>query len=150
FGHFQGASLEFGDGLQLLVGRNEAGKSTLVAALRALLFKYPAGQYDFRFPDSTLAISAQLQFADGAVAEVRREKKKGWTAQLAGGKFSDDEFKDKLGRPSQELFANVFAFGLVELERGAESIQEAGLGAAISGAAVGVAPEALAAELKKQ
>jgi uncharacterized protein YhaN len=150
FGHFQGATLELGQGLQMLWGRNEAGKSTLVAALRALLFKYPAGQYDFRFPDSTLAISASLEFADGSVAEVRREKNKGWKAQLDGEKLSDDDFKDKLGRPSQELFANVFAFGLLELERGAESIQEAGLGAAISGAAVGVQPDALLAELRKQ
>jgi uncharacterized protein YhaN len=152
FGHFQGATLEFSDGLQLLSGQNEAGKSTLVAALRALLFKYPPGQYDFRFPEATLAVSARLQFSDGTIAEVRREKNKGWKGQIGADKLSDDAFKDKLGRPSQELFANVFAFGLYELARGAESIQEAGLSAAISGAGigVGVGPDALLAELKKQ
>jgi uncharacterized protein YhaN len=152
FGHFQGATLKFSDGLQLLWGRNEAGKSTLVAALRALLFKYPPGQYDFRFPDATLAISAQLQFADGSLAEVRREKNKGWKGKRDEENFPDEQFREKLGRPSQELFANVFAFGLEELARGSESIHEAGLGAAISGAGVGVgvAPDVLAAELKKR
>lgn len=152
FGHFQGATLDFSDGLQLLWGKNEAGKSTLVAALRALFFKFPPGQYDFRFPDATLAIAAQLQFSDGSVAEVRREKNKGWKGQRGEAKFSDEDFREKLGHPSQELFANVFAFGLEELARGAESIHEAGLGAALSGAGVGVgvAPDVLSAELKKR
>ena len=128
------------------------GKSTLLAALRALLFQFPRGQYDFRFPDATLALSAKLAFSDGALAEVRREKNKGWKGQIGGDKLSDDAFRERLGHPSQELFANVFAFGLEELANGAESIVAAGLGAALSGAGVGVGvgPEALAAELKKQ
>ncbi len=157
FGHFQGASLDFSDGLQLLHGHNEAGKSTLLAALRALMFQFPRGLYDFRFPESTLAVWARLQFSDGALAEVRREKGKGWKGLVGPSappteKLSDELFKQKLGHPSQELFANVFAFGLLELARGAESMEEAGLGAALSGAAVGagVGPDALAAELKKQ
>jgi uncharacterized protein YhaN len=149
FGHFQGATLDFADGLQLLHGKNEAGKSTLLAALRALLFQFPRAQYDFRFAETTLAISSRIAFANGDAFEVRREKNKGWKAQP---KLADDEFRARLGHPSEELFKNVFAFGLAELAAGAASIQEAGLGSALSGAAVGggIGPDALAAELKKQ
>ena len=58
FGHFADAALPLAPGLTLLYGPNEAGKSTLLAALRAFLFGFPRGAaFDFRFPSDSLAVA---------------------------------------------------------------------------------------------
>ncbi len=45
FGCFDDTTLEFGDGLNVLLGDNESGKSTLVRALGTILFDVPAGTF---------------------------------------------------------------------------------------------------------
>ena len=98
-----------------------------------------------------------LAFADGAAAELRREKKRGLRGKLADGKLGDvaltDELlKRRLGRPSAEMFANVFAFSLDYLARGGEALRDEGLRAAIAGAGLGAArsPQAVIEELRAQ
>ncbi|HEY2745720.1 MAG TPA: AAA family ATPase [Polyangia bacterium] len=163
FGHFSDVTLPFDrgpgrSGLTLLHGANEAGKSTLLAALRAFLFGFPRGAaWDFRWPSETLAVGGTLAFADGAIAEVRREKKRGLRGQLHdvehGDVALDDELlRARLGRPSMEMFSTVFAFSLEDLARGGEALRDEGLRAAIAGAGLGAArsPQAVIKELRDQ
>lgn len=151
FGHFGDATLALGDGLTLLHGANEAGKSTLLAALRALLFGFPRGAaYDLRWAADTLAVGGTLALADGTTAELRREKKRGLRGKLGDEAATDELLRARLGRPSPELFSTVFAFGLDDLARGGEALRDEGLKAAMVGAGLGAArsPQAVIAELR--
>ena len=163
FGHFADVTLPLdGAGLTLLHGANETGKSTLLAALRAFLFGFPRGAaWDFRWPLDTLAIGGTLAFADGAVAEMRREKKRGLRGQLheaaRDGRsgdvaLTDELLRARLGKPSAEMFSTVFAFSLEDLARGGEALRDEGLRAAIAGAGLGAArsPQAVIKELRDQ
>ena len=155
FGHFADVELPLdrGGGLTLLYGANEAGKSTVLAALRACLFGFPRGAaWDFRWPGDTLAVGGTLAFADGAVAELRREKKRGLKGKVGDVALTDDLLRARLGRPSAEMFSTVFAFSLEDLARGGEALRDEGLRAAIAGAGLGAArsPQAVIKELRDQ
>lgn len=154
FGHFADVTLPLdGSGLTLLYGANEAGKSTLLAALRAFLFGFPRGAaWDFRWPSETLAIGGTLAFSDGAVAELRREKKRGLKGKIGETALTDEILRARLGRPSAEMFSTVFAFSLEDLARGGEALRDEGLRAAIAGAGLGAArsPQAVIQELRDQ
>ncbi len=172
FGHFADVTLPLDpgadrpSGLTILYGPNEAGKSTLLAALRAFLFGFPRGAaWDFRWPADTLAVGGTLAFSDGAVAELRREKKRGLKGKLRGPRsdagamppdglddvaLTDELLRARLGRPSAEMFSTVFAFSLEDLARGGEALRDEGLRAAIAGAGLGAArsPQAVIKELR--
>src|SRR3954468_22436513 len=153
FGHFADVTLPLdrGSGLTLLYGANEAGKSTLLAALRTFLFGFPRGAaWDFRWPSDTLAVGGTLTFADGAVAELRREKKRGLKGKLGDVALTDELLRARLGRPSAEMFSTVFAFSLEDLAKGGEALRDEGLRAAIAGAGLGAArsPQAVIKELR--
>ncbi|MGZ3442410.1 MAG: AAA family ATPase, partial [Polyangia bacterium] len=168
FGHFADVTLPLAQssGLTILYGANEAGKSTLLAALRAFLFGFPRGAaWDFRWPSDTLAVGGTLAFADGAIAELRREKKRGLKGKVLGPRpkagaasgasfdelaLTDELLRARLGRPSAEMFSTVFAFSLEDLARGGEALRDEGLRAAIAGAGLGAArsPQAVIKELR--
>jgi uncharacterized protein YhaN len=168
FGHFSDVTLPLArsSGLTILYGANEAGKSTLLAALRAFLFGFPRGAaWDFRWPSDTLAVGGTLAFADGAIAELRREKKRGLKGKVLGPRpqagaasgasfddvaLTDELLRARLGRPSAEMFSTVFAFSLEDLARGGEALRDEGLRAAIAGAGLGAArsPQAVIKELR--
>ncbi|MGZ3428772.1 MAG: AAA family ATPase, partial [Polyangia bacterium] len=92
----------------------------------------------------------------GAVAELRREKKRGLRGKLSpadGGDavaLSDELLRARLGRPSEAMFSTVFAFSLEDLARGGEALRDEGLRAAIAGAGLGAArsPQAVIKELR--
>ena len=128
FGHFADVTLPLDSGLTLLYGANEAGKSTLLAALRAFLFGFPRGAaWDFRWPADTLAVGGTLAFADGAIAEVRREKKRGLRGKVGEVALTDELLRARLGRPSAEMFSTVFAFSLEGSGQGRRGAARRGL-----------------------
>jgi uncharacterized protein YhaN len=75
FGHFLERDIEFpGDGLQIVCGPNEAGKTTLLEFLRGLLFDFPSRTpYDFG-GSGEMAGVATLELRNGGVVELRRRK----------------------------------------------------------------------------
>jgi uncharacterized protein YhaN len=153
FGQLADVTLPLDPGFQLLYGANEAGKSTLLAAVRAFLFGFPRGAgWDFRFAGDTLAVAAELAFADGSGAEVRREKKQGLRGKYQELVLTDELFKARLGHPTEELFSTAFAFSLEDLARGGEALRDEGMKSALAGAGAGVArsPQGLVAELRAQ
>ena len=91
------------------------------------LFGFPRGAaWDFRWPADTLAVGGTLAFADGAIAELRREKKRGLKGKLGDEALTDELLRARLGRPSAEMFSTVFAFSLEDLARGGEALRDEG------------------------
>jgi uncharacterized protein YhaN len=148
------------DRLCVVHGENEAGKSTMLEAIRALLFGFPprAAHLATDGEQSALEVSALVEFQNRARVEVRRRKGRSPTLAgrmvLLGGVLGDevDEswFHDKMGRPNAAVFDAVFGSSLDTLARGAETlakdVQGAIYGAGFGGA---VQPQEILAGLAK-
>src|ERR1700684_2573507 len=74
FGRLAGRTFNFGPGLNVVVGPNEAGKSTLAAALVASLYGLQRGEKDRWRPWTANAYATALTYdtSDGARWEVQR------------------------------------------------------------------------------
>ncbi len=139
FGIYKSRRLEFGDGLQVIYGPNESGKTTLLAAMRQTLFGMPH-QSHYAF-DGTTTTQARVRLADGRRISLTRKKTRG---SGLTGEF--DESREPLTPEVWErcltgatagLFENVFAISLSELSLGEKSLQSAGLTEALFGMAIG-------------
>jgi uncharacterized protein YhaN len=143
FGIFAQCRLELpGDGLHVLFGANEAGKSTLLQLIREVLFGFPV-RSGYVFPEHAgeLAATATLELADGTALRFRRRK--GRVQEVVGEVLATGDPLDKaalqryLGHASAELFQHVFGFSLQELAAGEQSLQDARLSEALYGGALG-------------
>lgn len=131
-------------GLQLIYGRNEAGKSTLLQSVRELLFGFAhAGSNPFA-PDSKtkkMRATAQLTLKDGSELEIVRRQ--GNKNTLSGGYVTREESVDEvrwqqlLSGADQQMYQHVFGFSLQELATGEESLKEANLDEALFGGGLG-------------
>lgn len=157
FGPFTDTSFDFagaGEGLHIVYGPNEAGKSTTLRALRGLLFGIESRSPDDHvhpYPD--LRIGATLRFADGEVLKVVRRK--GNKNTLRDGSDTNPVAGDVLAKALGSIDEAAFAmrFGLSHralVEGGAEIAGgEGDVGAALFSASAGVAHlSALQAKLR--
>ncbi|MDP9244741.1 MAG: AAA family ATPase, partial [Chloroflexota bacterium] len=125
FGRFHDVRWAFDDGLTVLLGANEAGKTTLLNALRALFFGFQATR-DGRTWYPALAGGRRggrlvLATADGERWTVERHGDRGGAGALAvrapNGNQGGQETLDRLLHGADGvLFNNIFAFGLTELQ----------------------------------
>ncbi|MDA1014526.1 MAG: AAA family ATPase, partial [Planctomycetota bacterium] len=128
FGVWENLSLALqADGMNVLYGPNEAGKSTLLRLIRGVLFGYDAprlarGNRSRQFVSSSVDEGGRLTVSqDGEQWEIARTI--GATlprVQSGRGTVAFDQ--EELGAylmsgTSREVFDNVFAFGLHELQR---------------------------------
>ncbi len=114
-------------GLHLILGPNEAGKSTTLRAIRHLLFGFPARTSDDHLtPYEKLRISAILRDERGEEVGFTRRKKIAdslWT-------FADDELIEPdalrpwLGALDESRFAELFSMDHDELVAGGRAIVE--------------------------
>ena len=109
----------------LMIGPNEAGKSSTLRALRNLFFGIPTRTGDnfvHAYPD--LRIGASLQRSDGETIDFVRRK--GLAKTLRGGDdetvLDDQALSSFLGGIHQDLFVQMFAIGHDDLIRGGEEI----------------------------
>jgi uncharacterized protein YhaN len=126
FGRWQDAEWEFAPGLNIICGQNEAGKTTLMMFIRAILFgfesrKSAASRYE---PHGGGRYGGAVTLVDenGAVYRVERVgggKSAGEVkVDLPDGGTAGEEFVAMLlGRMSDKVFKNIFAFGLTELQQ---------------------------------
>ena len=145
FGPFTGKCLDFSsgsEGLQVVYGPNEAGKSAALRALRALLFGIIERTPDNFLHDSQkLRIAGTLRHSDGTVLSFQRRKGRSKTL-LAGDNttLNDAVLQKFLGNVGEELFCRMFGISHQDLVRGGreivsghggvgESLFTAGLGA---------------------
>ena len=128
YGRFTDASLEMPDGqpdIHLVVGPNEAGKSTMTEALGDLLFGIPQrSTQDFRHKYASMRLGAVLE-ADSHRIEVRRRK--GFKNTLLGpddsviaaGEHALEPFR---GSTSREFFERMFSLDHERLRKGGRAI----------------------------
>ncbi|MBW1987935.1 MAG: AAA family ATPase [Deltaproteobacteria bacterium] len=154
FGMFSKASVQgLSPGINLFVGENEAGKSTCLAFIRAMLFGFPNkknGLIPYEPIDGTKR-RGSLSLEDDALGRVmlfRKEGVRGGPVTLTfadGSAGGQEDLARMLGNVSEALFANVFAFSLDELSTfaslSADQVKSALYGASL-GAQVLALPKA--------
>ena len=118
FGVFRGFAVrDLPEGLTLLLGPNEAGKSTLLAFLRFMLFGFARGQQQKYPPLAGGRHGGRVTFEDPAGVWTL-ERLAGQSPRLFapdGGVLGEDALRERLGGLDAEIFRSVFAFSLVEL-----------------------------------
>jgi uncharacterized protein YhaN len=145
FGHFHDRHLgPFLSPIVVLYGPNEAGKTTLLAFIRTILFGFPARNRDKYYPPlAGGGHGGRIAVIDDAGKEYVIERFAGvrggpiHVRDDAGAPQDQAVFTKMLGNASQDMFTNVFAFSLEELQTGAlledthinGQIYSAGLGA---------------------
>jgi uncharacterized protein YhaN len=145
FGPFSDRQLEFSSespGLHIVYGPNEAGKSSCLRALKALLFGIPARTGDsFLHPYDQLMVGGCLRGEDGRELTFYRRKKK--KADLFDR--NDDPLDPALLVPylkglEQELFDSLYGIDHGALVRGGQEIlnQKGDVGQAIFAAGAGL------------
>lgn len=130
FGPFSGAKFEFGGtterpGLHVVYGPNEAGKSSTLRALRAVLFGFPGQTSDnFIHPYSQLRVGATLENREGRVLSFVRRKGVKNTLLTADEKTSlgDDVLRPFVSNIKETEFFSMFAIGHQELRTGGQEI----------------------------
>ena len=125
FGHFAAEHWELNEGMTVVLGENEAGKTTLLNAIRALLFGFESTR-EGRAWYPALAGGKRggrlvLRMQDGARWTVDRHGERGGAGALVveapnGNRGGQQELIGLLGGADRDLFNNIFAFGLGELE----------------------------------
>jgi uncharacterized protein YhaN len=140
FGQFHGAHLAPAPGLTVIRGPNEAGKTTLLAFIRAMLFGFESGRYP-AFNGGRRGGWLSVEMADGRPFRIERYGEKG-----GGGKLSVQDAQHKeLGEGAlatllqgveKGVYRNIFAFGLEELTA-FRSLTDAEVAARMYGASLG-------------
>ena len=142
FGHFYQRSVGPLVGpMTVFYGRNEAGKTTLLAFVRAILFGFPARYSNHYPPLAEGRHGGRISLSDGAGVSYLVERYAGVRGGLKidtpHGPASHPEavLQRLTGNASRDLFHNVFAFSLDELQAAASlndssgTIYSAGQGA---------------------
>jgi len=132
FGLFTDTVLDLGggeEGLHIIYGLNEAGKSSALRALRQILYGIPErAQDDYLHPYAKMRIGAVLKHSDGSVLEFIRRKGRANTLRAADDSTLMDEshLNKFLGGMSADLFATMFGIDHADLIRGGKEIIQGG------------------------
>ena len=121
FKSHQNTTIEFKNGISVIVGENGAGKSTILEAISFALFKKYAGNIDDLVRSNANAMSVELEFtSNGKQYKITREKKSDLTSTIytktssAGGFVKmgsgDDEVNEVMNQIldiDSDLFLNA-------------------------------------------
>ncbi len=145
YGPFTDRELDFGEGpggLHLVYGPNEAGKSSSLRALKALLFGIPTRTTDnFLHSHGELRVGGCLRDERGEeLCFVRRKGRKETLLTPDGEPLDERSLAPFLRGITSELFGTLFAIDHDELVRGGEAIlaQKGEVGQALFAASLGV------------
>lgn len=128
FGPFSNAQLDLSggnQGLHVIYGPNEAGKSSSLRAITDLLYGIHSRTPDnFIHPYPRLRIGAQLQHSDGNVLEIVRRKanKNSLFSGDDSTPLDEAELARFMGDVDRELFHMMFGIDHERLRRGGEEI----------------------------
>ena len=113
-----------GSDFHLIYGPNEAGKSSLLRAIRDLLYGIHGQTTDnFRHAYKDLRIAGSIAASDGRRLRFQRRKGNKDTLLDADGQpLPDDALSVFLGNVDQDFFSSLFGLGAEELREGAEAL----------------------------
>ncbi len=146
FGPFTDFSLplpETKNDVHLIYGPNEAGKSSLLRALRYLLYGIPTRTTDsFRHQNPQLRIGATISSGSDSLTFFRKKGNRNTLLDATGNALADAALAPFLGPVNEAFFQNMFGLDTDSLRSGANSLlsAEGDLGAAIFSASRGGAP----------
>lgn len=131
------------EGLHIIYGPNEAGKSSALRALRQMLYGIPERSRDnFTHPHNMLRIGAALRHSDGKVFEFIRRKGRVNTVRAVDDKtvLDEGELERFLGGVGGDVFATMFGIDHADLIRGGREIVQGGgsLGQVLFAAGAGI------------
>ncbi|MEN9893597.1 MAG: hypothetical protein RLY78_3892 [Pseudomonadota bacterium] len=110
----------------LVVGPNEAGKSTLRRAVAELLFGMPLrSDMDFLHPLAELRLGAQITSEAGTLAVQRARGRKPLRRAADDTPLPDDALRPHLGAATELLYRRMFCLDLNGLIEGGRSILDA-------------------------
>ena len=144
YGHFTGRTIRFGKSpksIHVIFGPNEAGKSTVKAAIEELLFGFH-GQTPFGFQHgyNTLKIGARITNGAGAALEFRRRKRlRDDIVDAKDNPISPTALTPYLQGMTQETFCQQFSLSREQLNKGSREIAqgEGDVGHSLYNAALG-------------
>lgn len=128
FGHFTDVSLDLSrPGVHVVVGRNEAGKTTAMAAIQQLLFGFPVrSPYAFIHDLRDLSIGAVLRDETNEELEIVRVKRQTGTLRDPHGEvIPDTRLAKYLHDIDHNLFTHLFSVSHDEIVRGGEALLNA-------------------------
>ena len=128
YGPFTNRSLNLdGAGMHLILGGNEAGKSTALRALQAVLFGMKEKRDAHLHPWDMLRVGLRVQTTDGAVMDVERRKGSGAKSLLITGTdraVPVQEWTRVLPVDDAELFEQMFGLNYDRLVEGGRKLAE--------------------------
>ena len=132
------------EGLHIIYGPNEAGKSSALRALRHMLYGIPERSLDdFLHPYTKMRVGAAIQRKDGDVLEFVRRKGRSNTLRAVDDKTVLDEsiLHRFLSGVNADVFSTMFGIAHADLVRGGREIIQGGgsMGQIIFAAGSGVA-----------
>ena len=145
FGPFTDRTLEFDSkepGLHIIYGPNEAGKSSSLRALKALLYGFPERTSDnFQHPNDQLLVGGCLQGADGReLAFLRRKKRKADLLDSDGNPMDPGMLAAFLHGIEPALFESLYGIDHEIMVQGGKDIlaQKGEVGQALFAAGAGI------------
>ncbi|MBC7584060.1 MAG: AAA family ATPase [Tardiphaga sp.] len=114
--------------LHVVLGANEAGKTSALSAIGDLLFGFGARtDYDFRHDSKTLRIGGAFRHADGRTLSVRRRKgNKNTLVDAADQPLPDTTLEPFLAGITRDIFAREFGLTAEALRLGGNELLHAG------------------------
>lgn len=167
FGKFNGQSMEFHPGVNIIYGDNETGKSTMRAFIRGMFFGIDRmrgraaqqDEYSLRQPwENGSYFSGMLRFCSGdKIYRIernfeKRDKEVRLICETEGRELSSEELSDFLGGMDETAFSNTVFFGgqSGETDEGLANAVRNGMINAGSGALSGIDAAKAAEELKEE
>ncbi|KQP61663.1 YhaN family protein [Methylobacterium sp. Leaf108] len=144
YGPFSGRRLAFRPDarLHVVLGPNEAGKSTALAAVTDLLFGIEARtRFAFLHEMKTLRLGAEIEAADGRRLAFRRRKgNSGTLVDAADAALPEDALVPFLGGLTRDVFCRAFGLDAASLRQGGREMltSDGEVGASLFAAASGL------------
>jgi len=143
FGMFTDTELDLlPEGVNVIVGANEAGKTTTMAAVQQLFFGIPLrSSHSYLHSNSDLRIGAILRGNDGADVEVFRIKRNSGSLRSAADiPIADETLVELLGGVGADVYGSLYSIGHEEIASGGQALlkSEGELGRALFAAGTGL------------
>jgi len=106
----QGSWQPSSDKLNVVMGENESGKTTMLRFIRDMLFGYERGKWQGRKGNMGFVRS------DGSVWRVYRDEKKHWFVDENGEKYEEEMPSVWWHGLSRSMYEQIFALGLEDLQ----------------------------------